>query len=121
MCDEMHQGSTVQDVQQLMRRINLVEQASAAQTNRSAPKSEEEAASRHQWKFWQTQPVPTIGEKIDSESNGPVEPNKPKEELQQETYRLPEGFCWDEVDVDNPEQVGHPIDLFFADHFFSLA
>lgn len=82
-----------------------MEQNAATTTNRSAPRSEEEAASRKDWKFWQTQPVPSVGERISLDNNGPVEPNKPKEELMQEPYKLPDGFVWDEIDVTSDEQV----------------
>jgi glycylpeptide N-tetradecanoyltransferase len=89
----------------LLKQIALAEQASVGSSNRSAPKSDEEAASRQDWKFWHTQPVPTIGTKIPSENNGPVEENKPLEELKQEPYKLPDGFLWDEIDILDDEQV----------------
>ncbi|CAF2330449.1 unnamed protein product [Rotaria sp. Silwood2] len=92
-------------VQDLFKKIVLAEQASASSNNRSAPKSDEEAASRQEWKFWQTQPVPSIGTKVPSENNGPVEENKPIEELKQEPYKLPDGFTWDEVDILDGEQL----------------
>jgi glycylpeptide N-tetradecanoyltransferase len=88
-----------------LKKIQLVEQASAGNHNRSAPKSEEEAASRQEWRFWHTQPVPSIGTRITSENNGPVEENKPVDQLRQEPYNLPDGFTWDEIDVLDDEQV----------------
>lgn len=91
-------------MQSLLKQIALAEQASASSTNRSAPKSDQEAASRQEWKFWQTQPVPTIGTKV-SEENRPVEENKPIEELKQDPYKLPDGFSWDEIDILDDEQV----------------
>lgn len=92
-------------MQDLLNKIVLAEQASAVNTNRSAPKSEEEAASRQEWKFWHTQPVPSIGARVASDNNGPVEENKPIEELRQEPYNLPDGFSWDEIDVLDDEKV----------------
>ena len=68
----------------MLKRIVLAEQASAALTNRSAPKSDEEAATRKEWKFWQTQPVPIIGTNVTSENNGPVEEDKPIAEIKQD-------------------------------------
>jgi len=35
-------------------------------------------------------------------SNEPIEADKPLEELRQEPYSLPSGFCWDSLDIDNP-------------------
>ena len=96
---------SVKTVENLLKQINLVGQMSSTANNRSAPKSEEEAASRQEWKFWNTQPVPTIGEKITAENNGPVEPNKSNDELRQEPYKLPDGFSWDELDIVNDDQV----------------
>ena len=100
------QARQLESVQSLLNRMVLNDQASAASnTNRSAPKSTEEAASRQEWRFWQTQPVPTLGVKINSENNGPVEGDKPIEELRQEPYKLPDGFTWDEIDVLDNGQV----------------
>ena len=82
-----------------------MKQISAAANNRSAPKSEEEAAARQEWKFWDLQPVPKFGERVTAETNGPIEPNKPKDELRQEPCELPDGFSWDEVDILNDDQV----------------
>ncbi|CAF1236809.1 unnamed protein product [Rotaria magnacalcarata] len=96
---------SVESVQDLLKKIVLAEQASSLSNNRSAPKSDEEAASRQEWKFWHTQPVPSIGKKVTSENNGPVEENKPIEELKQEPYKLPDGFTWDEIDILDDEQL----------------
>lgn len=46
-----------------------------------------------------------MGTKVTSDNNGPVQPNKPTEELQQDPYKLPDGFSWDEVDILNDDQV----------------
>jgi len=35
-------------------------------------------------------------------TNEPIESDKSLEELRQEPYSLPAGFCWDSVDIDNP-------------------
>lgn len=101
----MKQARSVEVVQSLLKQIAIAEQATASNNNRSAPKSDEEALTRQEWKFWQTQPVPSIGSKVSSENNGPVEENKPIEELRQEPYKLPDGFSWDEIDILEDEQV----------------
>jgi len=46
-----------------------------------------------------------MGTKITGENNGPVEENKPIEELKQDPYKLPDGFSWDEIDILDDEQV----------------
>ena len=35
-------------------------------------------------------------------TNEPIEADKSLEELRQEPYSLPAGFCWDSLDIDNP-------------------
>jgi glycylpeptide N-tetradecanoyltransferase len=88
----------------LIKQMTLAEQA-ATSKNRYASKYDEKAALRQEWKFWQTQPVPTIGTKIDTSDTGPIEPNKPIDELRQEPYKLPDGFSWDDIDINVNEQV----------------
>jgi hypothetical protein len=46
-----------------------------------------------------------MGTKVTAENNGPVEENKPIEELKQDPYKLPDGFSWDEIDILDDEQV----------------
>lgn len=48
-------------------------------------------------KFWKTQPVLALDEETDE--NGPIEPNKPMEELRQDPYRLPAAYEWVLVDI----------------------
>jgi glycylpeptide N-tetradecanoyltransferase len=88
----------------LMKQMALAEQA-ATGNNRYTPKYDEKVASRQEWKFWQTQPVPTIGTKIDISNIGPIESNKSIDELRQEPYKLPDGFSWDDIDINVDEQV----------------
>ena len=35
---------------------------------------------------------------------GPIEPNKPAEEIRQEPYTMPAGFEWSDLDISNAEQ-----------------
>lgn len=53
------------------------------------------------WKFWNTQPVPSIDENTNSAGVDGVAivPDKSKEEIKQVPYKLPEGFEWSSVDV----------------------
>jgi glycylpeptide N-tetradecanoyltransferase len=87
-----------------MKQMTLAEKA-AASNDPYAPKYDEKAALKQEWKFWQTQPVPTMGTKIDISNIGPIESNKSKDELRQEPYPLPDGFSWDEIDINVDEQV----------------
>lgn len=87
-----------------MKKMTLAEQA-AASNDPYALKYDEKAALKQEWKFWQTQPVPTIGTKIDTSNIGPIEPNKTIDDLRQEPYKLPDGFSWDDIDINVDAQV----------------
>lgn len=84
------------DVVKMLQRMALA--AAGNRGGTSAPKSEEEAA-RKQYKFWETQPVPKITEKV--EEKGPIEPDKAPEEVRRESYNLPREFEWDTLDIDD--------------------
>jgi len=56
------------------------------------------SASVH--KFWDTQPVPKLGERIDDVAvNGVIEENIPEDKLRREPFKMPEGFAWSELEV----------------------
>ncbi|XP_077475303.1 glycylpeptide N-tetradecanoyltransferase 1-like isoform X2 [Stigmatopora argus] len=57
-----------------------------------------EEASRRSYQFWDTQPVPKLGETVTS--HGSIEPDK--NHIREEPYSLPQGFCWDTLDLSNP-------------------
>ena len=73
---------------------------SAALPSRSSNLNEESvvAASRVQHKFWDTQPVPRLDEEIEDE-NRAIEENAKPEDLRQEPFKMPDGFRWSELDV----------------------
>ncbi|KAK6473037.1 glycylpeptide N-tetradecanoyltransferase 1 [Huso huso] len=56
-----------------------------------------EEASRRSYQFWDTQPVPKLGEVV--VSHGPIEPDK--DSIRTEPYTLPQGFVWDALDLGN--------------------
>lgn len=68
--------------------------------SQGAPKSMEEATKKR-YRFWETQPVPEINEKI-QDINQPIEEDKPPEEIRREPYSLPSGFVWDTLDLLDP-------------------
>ncbi|KAJ7046895.1 hypothetical protein C8F04DRAFT_1247944 [Mycena alexandri] len=57
-------------------------------------------------KFWSTQPDPRLreGPPLD---DGYIEALKPREEIHQEPYPLPEDFEWSTLDIDDPEEASH--------------
>lgn len=59
-------------------------------------------ARKHNFRFWNTQPVPKLDEEVTT--HGPIQTEK--QSVREESYSLPEGFCWDTLDLGNPEQLG---------------
>ncbi|MBN3309920.1 NMT1 tetradecanoyltransferase, partial [Amia calva] len=57
-----------------------------------------EEATRRSYQFWDTQPVPKLGEVV--MSHGSIEPDK--DNIRIEPYSLPQGFTWDALDLGNP-------------------
>lgn len=85
--------------------IVLDGQTTGININDIALESDEEAASKKEWRFWRTQPVTPFGIKVTRGNNGPIEENKHIEQLKQEPYKLPDGFSWDEINVLRDEEV----------------
>ncbi|TWW70285.1 putative all-trans-retinol 13,14-reductase [Takifugu flavidus] len=56
-----------------------------------------EEATRRSYQFWDTQPVPKLGETVTS--HGCIEPDK--DSIREEPYSLPQGFSWDTLDLGN--------------------
>uniref|UniRef100_A0A4W4G129 Glycylpeptide N-tetradecanoyltransferase n=1 Tax=Electrophorus electricus TaxID=8005 RepID=A0A4W4G129_ELEEL len=59
-------------------------------------------ARRHNYRFWNTQPVRKIDEEVTS--HGPIQSEM--QSIREESYSLPQGFCWESLDLGNPEQLG---------------
>lgn len=74
-------------------------------SNRNAPKNEDELGQKSEWKFWETQPVPQLGANIAKGTNEAIQPDKSVEEIKQDAYSLPDGFKWDDVDLNNRDQL----------------
>ncbi|KAJ7285742.1 N-myristoyl transferase [Mycena rebaudengoi] len=61
-------------------------------------------------KFWETQPVPQLGEGPPLD-DGYIEPSKPRDEVRQEPYPLPKDFEWATMDINDPAQSKEVYDL----------
>jgi glycylpeptide N-tetradecanoyltransferase len=61
------------------------------------------ATTKQQYQFWDTQPVPKIGEAV-TECTA-IEPSVPTSEIRHEPYSLPAGFSWDTLDMDDEAQL----------------
>jgi len=60
-----------------------------------------------EWKFWDTQPVPKLGDKIIEV--GKIEPDK--EEVRKEPYSLPGGFEWNTLDLSSQAELAEVYEL----------
>ncbi|XP_051273523.1 glycylpeptide N-tetradecanoyltransferase 1-like [Dicentrarchus labrax] len=63
----------------------------------SLPKTLQQA-KKHTYRFWETQPVPRLGDSI--ETHGPVVEGEAS--VRKEPYSLPQGFSWDILDLSSP-------------------
>lgn len=84
--------------------MKLIEQLSVA---RLGNPDQAEKPKVHQ--FWTTQPVPQTTETTTSKGdatiiNGPIEPNRPVEQIRQQPYSLPDEFSWCEIDLSDDQQ-----------------
>lgn len=52
---------------------------------------------KKRYQFWETQPVPGLNEK--PERSEPIEANKPRDQVRQAPYNLPDGFVWDTLEL----------------------
>lgn len=90
-------GATNNDV--LKNVQGLVEQLKLNSKFYKPAKTPEEAIHKN-YKFWSTQPVPKMDEKIIV--NEPIEADKKVTDIRQDPYSLPDGFKWDTINIDEP-------------------
>ncbi|XP_059180914.1 glycylpeptide N-tetradecanoyltransferase 1-like [Centropristis striata] len=64
----------------------------------SNPPKTLQQAKRHTYRFWETQPVPRLGDSI--VTHGPIVEGEAS--VRKEPYSLPQGFCWDTLDLSSP-------------------
>jgi glycylpeptide N-tetradecanoyltransferase len=55
--------------------------------------------------FWDKQPVLKLEDQVGADENGPIEPNKPIDQIKQEPYSLGDNFVWEDIDVDSEEKI----------------
>ncbi|XP_023573913.1 glycylpeptide N-tetradecanoyltransferase 1 [Octodon degus] len=76
-------------------RIQEIQKAIELFSVGQGPAKTMEEARKRSYQFWDTQPVPKLGEVVNT--HGPVEPDK--DHVRQEPYTLPQGFTWDALDL----------------------
>lgn len=90
---------TVDDVQNRALLEQLKLNPNMLSMLRGVAKTPEEAMQKS-YKFWSTQPVPKLDEKI--EQNEPIEADKQIADIRADPYALPEGFKWEALNLNDP-------------------
>ncbi|KNE57257.1 hypothetical protein AMAG_02990 [Allomyces macrogynus ATCC 38327] len=104
-------GKKPQDVDEddLLATVQRIAALSAGQEGAPKPPPEH--------KFWRTQPVPqTHEEQVAIEADGPLEPNKPRDQVRQTPLPLPAGFEWCEVDITDENELDQVYTLLFNNY-----
>lgn len=102
-------GSSVDSATETLKGLKLADvMAALAASGRSA----KDMAS---YKFWQTQPVPRLGEKVEQIEEGPFKIIDP-EQVPKEPGPLIEGFEWVTMDITDKDQLKEIYDLL-AGHY----
>jgi glycylpeptide N-tetradecanoyltransferase len=55
--------------------------------------------------FWDSQPVLKLEEQVNANENGPIEPNKPIEQIRHEPYSLGEKYQWVDINIDEEDKI----------------
>jgi len=87
--------TSAKDMHKVFQRIFIESQNSAGAGKQ--PKKDKK------YEFWDTQPVPKLGDEIAADTNEPVEGDK--DNVRQDPFSLPGGFTWDTLDIENAEQL----------------
>eukprot|EP00112_Aurelia_sp_Birch-Aquarium-sp1_P014249 Seg3063.2 transcript_id=Seg3063.2/GoldUCD/mRNA.D3Y31 product="Glycylpeptide N-tetradecanoyltransferase 2" protein_id=Seg3063.2/GoldUCD/D3Y31 len=85
-------GVNVQTLRQIQK---AMEQLMATDKPARTPSE----AKQRKYEFWDTQPVPKIGEEIKEPVNEALEPER--DEIRSVPYTLPSNFVWDTLDLDD--------------------
>ncbi|XP_067931903.1 glycylpeptide N-tetradecanoyltransferase 2-like isoform X2 [Watersipora subatra] len=67
-------------------------------SQKTAPKTMDDATKK-KYQFWETQPVPKFDETVPLDINGPIDSDKPLDQLRQQPLSLPGAFEWDTLDI----------------------
>ncbi|KAL1500858.1 hypothetical protein ABEB36_006282 [Hypothenemus hampei] len=80
--------------------VNELKQAVELYNLSQKPAKTPEEALKKTYRFWNTQPVPKMDEKITV--NEAIEPDRNVNNIRAKPYSLPDGFKWDTLNLDNP-------------------
>lgn len=105
--ETLEEGSlNAKQIENLKSAIDLLKLSSSATAAPVQPKTKKEALEK-KYEFWETQPVPKFheAEQDESQINKPIHPPMDKSQIGQECLKLPDGFVWVSLDIDNDEDV----------------
>ncbi|KAI8590264.1 acyl-CoA N-acyltransferase [Geranomyces variabilis] len=95
--------ATAKEVEDIMRKLGKMDiMQHLNQSNSNDQKSRKNPKDMEKYKFWQTQPVTRVDERVDS--NGPIEGDKAIEDIRQTPYPLPKDFQWSLIDIEDDKE-----------------
>ncbi|XP_043229106.1 glycylpeptide N-tetradecanoyltransferase 2-like isoform X1 [Amphibalanus amphitrite] len=97
------QGNQMKNLNNLRKAMELLSVTQGREQFHQGPAKTQDEAKRKKYQFWETQPVLKIDQ--DAEGNEPLEGDKEVSEVRAEPYSLPDGFKWDTMNLDDPEQL----------------
>lgn len=108
------EDQTVQEESQLSQEQEILEILKKHRDGLAPEVVDPRSLLRHQ--FWDTQPVPKLGEPAAAVQTGPIEPIKRVEDVRQEPYALPGSFEWMTCDVTNAAELEEIYTLLNANY-----
>lgn len=93
-------GNPPKNIQDLLKLLSMGEQLTDSQKK-----------EMKDYKFWKTQPVPSLNEKIDSE--GPIDQTKTPDDIPDSPLPLLKDFNWSTVDIEDSEQLEEVYQLLY--------
>ncbi|KAK6454831.1 myristoyl-CoA:protein N myristoyltransferase [Scheffersomyces xylosifermentans] len=87
-------------IEQLMKLLSLGEELTESQQKQMKD-----------YKFWKTQPVPSLDEKIDSE--GPIDATKTPDDVPDQPFPLLKDFQWSTIDIEADDQLEEVYQLLY--------
>ena len=94
----------------------LISNTNLTPNNRNAPKTAEELQSKAEWKFWDTQPVPQLDAQIPAGVNEPIQADLSIDDIKSDSFSLPDGFKWVELDLDNKDELSELYTLLYDNY-----
>lgn len=82
----------------IIKQLNLVKDSQVNSQELLVP----QVKSQQDYKFWSTQPVPSIDD--DTQEHGAVDKPKQVKDVRQDPYNMPKGFIWSDIDLNDPKQ-----------------